>query len=156
MTSSHSSNSADSFRTRGDTLRYVAQFRISDAARLLAVSDDTVRRWIAQGRLATIEATGPLLIEGTELAAFALELGAGSTPESSGSLTPTSARNRFPGIVTAVKKDLVMAQVDVQAGPFRIVSLISSEAVDELGLEVGAATVAVVKATNVVLERPNP
>ena len=113
-----------------------------------------MRRWISQGRLAAVDGPGPQLIEGTDLAAFALELGESSSPESAGSLAPTSARNRFAGIVTAVKKDTVMAQVDVQAGPFRIVSLISSEAVEQLGLEVGVATVATVKATNVVLETP--
>lgn len=123
---------------------------------MLAVSDDTIRRWIALGRLTTVERPGPLLIEGTELAAVALEAGGASTPESSGQFAPTSARNRFPGIVTAVKKDTVMAQVDVQAGPFRVVSLISTEAVEQLGLEVGVATVATVKATNVVLETPAP
>jgi molybdopterin-binding protein len=132
----------------------VTRFRISDAARLLAVSDDSVRRWISQGRLPAVDGHGPQLIEGADLAALALELGSGSAPESGRPLSPTSARNRFPGIVTAVKKDTVMAQVDVQAGPFRIVSLISAEAADQLGLEVGVETVATVKATNVVLQTP--
>jgi len=113
-----------------------------------------MRRWVAQGRLATVEGEVPQVVEGTDLAALALELGSASAPESSGEVSRASARNRFPGIVTAVKKDLVMAQVDVQAGPFRVVSLISAEAVDELGLEVGVATVATVKATNVILEAP--
>lgn len=139
----------------GVTLANVTRFRISDAARLLAVSDDSVRRWISQGRLPVVEGPGPQLVEGTDLAALALELGEGAVPESGGPLTPTSARNRFPGIVTAVKKDTVMAQVDVQAGPFRIVSLISAEAVEQLGLDVGVETVATVKATNVVLQTPS-
>jgi molybdopterin-binding protein len=70
--------------------------------------------------------------------------------------TPESARNRFPGLVTKVTKDKVTAQVEVQAGPFRVVSLISREAVDELGLAPGSLVVAPVKSTNVVVEIPNP
>lgn len=121
-----------------------AEFRIGEAAALLGVSDDTVRRWIDQGRLA---ASGtPATIPGVELAALAQKLGR-EQPEST-----SSARNRLTGIVTRVTKDTVMAQVELQAGPFRIVSLISREAADELGLEPGVLATASVKATTVGID----
>ena len=123
-------------------------YRIAHAARLLGVSDDTVRRWVEQGVLPTTDAT-PAEIPGDALAAHAVELAA--APSDDGS---SSARNRFPGIVTRVKVDGVMAQVDLQAGPHRVVSLMSAEAVAELGLEVGSPAVAVVKATTVIVETP--
>jgi molybdopterin-binding protein len=123
-------------------------YRISQAARLLGVSDDTVRRWVEQGTLPVTDAT-PAEIPGDALAAHAVELAAAPVhPGEAG----TSARNRFPGIVTRVQRDGVMAQVDLQAGPHRVVSLMSSEAVAELGLEVGSLAVAVVKATTVIVE----
>ena len=122
----------------------MTQYRISEAASLLGVSDDTVRRWAEAGRL-TLSGT-PATIPGVELAALAQELGA-----EPGALK-TSARNRFTGIVTKVTRDTVMAQVEMQAGPFRIVSLISREAADELGLEPGVLAVASIKSTNVVVE----
>jgi molybdopterin-binding protein len=121
-----------------------AEFRIGEAAALLGVSDDTVRRWIDQGR---ITASGtPAAILGVELAALAQELGREQSESTS------SARNRLTGIVTRVTKDTVMAQVELQAGPFRIVSLISREAADELGLEPGVLATASVKATNVGID----
>jgi molybdopterin-binding protein len=127
-------------------------FRISDAAALLGVSDDTVRRWADTGRLPTgRDAQGRLIIEGTDLAAFAQ--GIATAPEL-GRGVAESARNRFTGLVTKVVKDGVMAQVDLQAGPFRIVSLMSREAADELGLEPGVLAVASVKSTQVVVEVP--
>jgi len=123
--------------------------RVSEAAELLGVSDDTVRRWADAGRLRTSRGDGGrTVVDGADLAALAQELAAGGA----GSPWPTSARNRLRGIVTKVTKDTVMAQVDLQAGPFRIVSLMSREAADELGLEVGSVAVASVKATNVVVE----
>ncbi|MEV7395603.1 TOBE domain-containing protein [Aeromicrobium sp. NPDC092404] len=123
--------------------------RISDAARFLGVSDDTVRRWISAGSLASVtDAAGRMAIEGRDLATFA-KAQAGAAPDAS---TSSSARNRFVGLVTAVKADAVMAQVELQCGPFRVVSLMSSEAVDELGLEPGTVAVAVIKSTNVVIE----
>lgn len=126
----------------------VTRFRISEAAELLGVSPDTVRRWVDGGRLAAErDDHGHRVIAGPDLAAFVTALS--STP---GGGDRTSARNRLRGIVTAVTKDAVMAQVDIQAGPFRLVSLMSREAVDELGLEVGSVAVAVVKSTNVVVE----
>lgn len=128
------------------------QFRISDAASLLGVSDDTVRRWADSGRLPTVTAdNGRLAVEGHDLAALALELS--SSPET-GVVVQESARNRFRGIVTRVVKDTVMAQVEMQAGPFRVVSLMSREAADELALEVGVVAVASVKSTHVVVELP--
>lgn len=126
-------------------------FRIGEAAELLGVSADTVRRWIDAGKLtATRDEHGHRLIEGAGLAGFAAARAAEREERSDSS----SARNRLRGIVTAVVKDTVMAQVDIQVGPFRVVSLMSREAVDELDLEVGSVAVAVVKSTNVVVERP--
>lgn len=125
-------------------------FRISEAARLLGVSDDTVRRWVDQGALPTT-GESPARIPGDALAARAVEL-AQATSDPTDVLS--SARNRFVGLVTRVQVDGVMAQVDIQAGPHRVVSLLSAEAVAELGLEPGSLAVAVVKATNVIVETP--
>jgi molybdopterin-binding protein len=125
-------------------------FRIGEAAELLGVSTDTVRRWIDAGRLsAQRDEYGHRSIAGPDLAAFAVVL-AGEPDEAS---DRSSARNRLRGIVTAVVKDAVMAQVDIQAGPFRVVSLMSREAVDDLDLRVGSVAVAVIKSTTVVVER---
>ena len=124
------------------------QFRISEAAELLGVSADTVRRWADSGRLpAHRDANGHRLVDGAELAAYTRRGGHGDGHFS-------SARNRFRGLVTAVTKDGVMAQVEIQAGPHRVVSLMSREAVDELGLAVGRVAWAVVKSTNVIVELP--
>lgn len=127
------------------------QIRISDAARLLGVSDDSVRRWVEAGRLQVSAGPGPKTIDGVELARLAREL----VPAESALPTPReSARNHFPGVVTSVLKDGVMAQVEIQAGPHRVVSLMSREAADELGLEVGVVAIASIKATNVVVDLP--
>jgi len=127
----------------------MSHVRISDAARFLGVSDDTVRRWVSAGSLTSVtDGAGRMAIEGRELATFA-KAQAGTAQEV-GSVS--SARNRFVGLVTAVKADTVMAQVEMQCGPFRVVSLMSSEAVDELGLEPGSVAVAVIKSTNVIIE----
>jgi molybdopterin-binding protein len=127
------------------------QFRMGEAAQLLGVSVDTVRRWTDQGRLAIVRtAGGQRLVEGAELARFAVER---ADDPGSEDREVISARNRFPGLVTKVVRDKVMAQVEIQAGPHRVVSLISSEAVDDLGLEPGVPAVATIKATNVVIER---
>jgi molybdopterin-binding protein len=127
----------------------MTQLRISDAAELLGVSDDTVRRMIDAGRLrADKDAGGRLTVTGADVAAVAQEL---AHPAPVGPVADESARNRMRGLVTRVLKDTVMAQVELQCGPFRIVSLMSREAVDDLGLEVGSVAVASIKSTNVVI-----
>ncbi|HET9657597.1 MAG TPA: TOBE domain-containing protein [Kineosporiaceae bacterium] len=131
-------------------------FRIRQAAELLGVSDDTLRRWADSGRLATVtDSGGRRAVDGAELARFAEEL-AHSQPDAEASLpiVRQSARNRLTGLVTRVVRDTVMAQVELQAGPFRIVSLMSREAADDLGLEPGVLAVASIKSTNVVVEIP--
>ena len=126
--------------------------RIRDAAALLGVSDDTVRRWIDQGVLAADkDESGRKVIRGKVLAEF-VRGQAGDAPDLLG--VGSSARNRFAGIVTRVVADTVMAQVEMQCGPHRVVSLMSAEAVNELGLEPGSIGVAVVKATTVIIETP--
>jgi molybdopterin-binding protein len=130
----------------------MTQIRISDAARFMGVSDDTVRRWLDAGTLTKHkDASGRATVDGAQLAALAREQSA--LPQD-----PTgigrSARNRFVGIVTEVLQDTVMAQVEMQCGPHRVVSLMSAEAVRELGIEPGSVAVAVVKATMVTVETP--
>ena len=128
------------------------QFRIAEAARLLGVSDDTVRRWVEAGTLpADTDASHRKVVDGAALAAFAREH-ATAAPDPSD--VGRSARNRLVGLVTDVITDRVMAQVEMQCGPHRVVSLMSSEAVRELGLEPGVLAVAVIKSTNVVVETP--
>jgi molybdopterin-binding protein len=109
-----------------------------DAGRLVAVDDDTGRR----------------VVEGAELARFARERADSAVSLETGPIVQESARNRFTGVVTRVVKDTVMAQVELAAGPFRLVSLMSAEAATELGLEPGVLAVASVKSTNVVVEVP--
>lgn len=126
-------------------------FRIAQAANLLGVSDDTVRRYVESGALPVeLDASNRKVIDGAELAAFSRE----QTHAATAPMAPTSARNRMVGLVTSVVADTVMAQVEMQCGPHRVVSLMSSEAVAELGLEPGVLAVAVIKSTNVVVETP--
>ncbi|MEW1859707.1 helix-turn-helix transcriptional regulator [Streptomyces sp. NBC_00669] len=128
-------------------------YTIGQAARLLGVSPDTARRWADAGRVTTHrDDAGRRLIDGRDLAAFSVELA--QNPDTESDTSHTSVRNAFPGIVTAVKIGDVAAQVEIQAGPHRLVSLVTREAVEELGLEVGAEAVARVKSTNVHIDRP--
>jgi molybdopterin-binding protein len=130
-------------------------FLIKQAAGLLGVSHDTVRRWADAGRIETTNApSGRLAIEGAELARFAQELAASADHGKSRAVVAQSVRNRFSGLVTRVIRDTVMAQVEIQAGPHRFVSLLSREAADELSLEPGMLVNAAVKATNVSVELP--
>ncbi|MEF9913927.1 helix-turn-helix transcriptional regulator [Streptomyces sp. P5-A9] len=128
-------------------------YTIGQAARLLGVSPDTARRWADAGRVATHrDESGRRLIDGRDLAAFSIEVGqSGGGDDEEASYT--SARNAFPGIVTAVKLGDVAAQVEIQAGPHRLVSLLTREAVEELGLEVGIQATARVKSTSVHIDR---
>jgi molybdopterin-binding protein len=130
-------------------------FLIKEAAGLLGVSHDTVRRWADAGRIETTnDPSGRLAIDGAELARFAQELAASAYHGESRAVVAQSVRNRFSGLVTRVVRDTVMAQVEIQAGPHRFVSLLSREAADELGLEPGMLVIAAVKATNVSVELP--
>jgi molybdopterin-binding protein len=130
-------------------------FRIKEAARLLGVSTDTLRRWADGGRINTInDASGRLAVDGAALASFARELAESADHAEDRMVVAHSARNRFSGLVSRVVRDGVMAQVEIQAGPHRFVSLLSREAADELRLEPGMLAVATVKATNVSVEIP--
>lgn len=134
----------------------MSSYRVRQAAQLLGVSDDTVRRWADSGRIeAVTDDTGHRAIDGVALAAFAEQLAGRGEELDSVEPVRESARNRFTGLVIRVVRDTVMAQVEIQAGPYRIVSLLSREAADDLGLEPGVLAVAAVKSTNVVVEVPN-
>ena len=122
--------------------------RLTEAAALLGVSDDTLRRWQQQGRFRPVEVDGRQGIDGLDLARLAVEHA--EAPEHGP--VHTSARNRLRGVVTQVTTDTVMAQVELVCGPYRVVSLVSREAVEDLGLEPGAVAYATVKSTNVSLE----
>lgn len=125
------------------------RYRLGQAAEVLGVSVDTVRRLCDEGRLRALRTKGGhRLVDGVALAKLARELAAAPALRS----PRESSRNHLPGIVTKVLRDRVAAQVEVQAGPHRIVSLLTREAADELGLAPGVRCVAVVKATNVVIE----
>ena len=130
----------------------MASYKIGEVAQLLGISVDSVRRLTDSGRLATVRtAGGQRVVDGRQLARFMATSPADVKSETT---VGRSARNHFQGIVTRVVKDRVMAQVELQAGPYRLVSLISREAADELGLAPGVRAVAVVKATNVMVELP--
>ncbi len=131
---------------------FMPQIRIKEASLYLGVSDDTVRRWIDGGLIPSAkDAAGRTVVDGLDLARLAKQ---NAVLPADPSEIGRSARNRFVGIVTEVVQDRVMAQVELQCGPHRVVSLMSSEAVRELGLEPGSVAVAVVKATNVIVETP--
>jgi len=134
----------------------VPTFRIKEAASLLGVSDDTVRRWADAGRIeTTTDAAGRLAVDGIVLARFAQELAESADTGEGRAVVAHSARNRFSGLVSRVVRGPVMAQVEIQAGPYRLVSLLSREAADELGLEPGVLAVAAIKSTNVSIEIPS-
>lgn len=138
------------FRICGAMVIFMTYFRIREAAGLLGVSDDTVRRWASEGILTlSTDASGHQVVPGRELAERAQALADDPDP---GDRMLRSARNRFVGLVTAVRVDGLMAQIEVQSGPHRIVSLMSAEAARELGLEVGSKAVALTKATMVIIE----
>jgi molybdopterin-binding protein len=127
--------------------------RVGQAAEMLGVSVETLRRWEAEGRLSMARSAGGQRLVPIADVSRLLEqrrLAAVDRP-----IVAQSARNRFAGVVTRVEKDRVAAVVDVLAGPHRLVSLMTAEAVDELGLTVGAEAVCVVKATNVIVEVPS-
>jgi molybdopterin-binding protein len=129
----------------------VITYRIAEAAEVLAVSDDTVRRWVEAGRLPSHRDGGRTTVAGRDLAELAEHLAESGELAERGTV---SARNRMSGIVTRVKRDPVMAQVEMICGPYRVVSLMSTDAADELGLEPGVRAIASVKSTNVVVEVP--
>ena len=123
----------------------VAEYlRIGEVAQAVGVSVDTLRRWETEGKVSFARQAGQRVLSPGDLAPLLASLG-GSAPTS-------SARNRLPGIVVAVKRDHVMAQVELACGDFRVVSLMSRDACDDLGLEVGKPATAVVKATTVIVE----
>lgn len=128
------------------------QLRIRDASTFLGVSDDTVRRWVDSGALPSEQdEAGRMVVDSYRVALLAREQ-ARTPADPSG--VGRSARNRFVGLVTDITQDTVMAQVEMQCGPFRVVSLMSSEAVRDLGLELGSVAIAVVKSTTVIVETP--
>ncbi|MET9608443.1 TOBE domain-containing protein [Streptomyces sp. NPDC006512] len=126
-------------------------YTIGQAARLLGVSVDTARRWADADRFPTRREGSRRIVDGPDLAAFCVEAAREDTEAEEAPYT--SVRNSFPGIVTAVRLGDVEAQVEIQAGPHRIVSLLTREAVEELGLEVGARATARVKSTDVFVDR---
>jgi len=133
----------------------MAEFKMGQAAELLGVSVDTVRRWADAGRLLTRRTGGgQRLVDGAALAKLSLKLAETAEGAEPGAIVGQSARNRFTGVVTRVVKDKGAAQVEIQAGRHRVVSLMTREAADELQLEPGVLAVAAVKATNVVVELP--
>jgi molybdopterin-binding protein len=128
--------------------------RIGRAAEMLGVTVDTVRRWSDEGRLTVVRSDGRqrlVSIEEVTRLISARRQAATDRP-----IVAQSARNRFAGIITRIEKDRVAAVVEVLAGPHRLVSLMTAEAVDELGLKIGDEAIAVVKATNVIVEIPSP
>ncbi|WP_436776015.1 TOBE domain-containing protein [Yinghuangia sp. YIM S09857] len=128
-------------------------YRMGRVAQLLGVSPDTARRWADSGRLTTSrDEHGHRVVEGAALAAFAVALAEDASAGAVEHPRASSARNSFPGIVTKVILGDVAAQVEIQAGPHRVVSLLTREAVEELGLAPGVEAVASVKSTNVTVE----
>lgn len=129
----------------------VGDYRIGAAAEVLGVRVETLRRWEREGRLASSRtAGGQRRVPASEVARLLAERRRRDPPEIGGQ----SVRNHFPGVIVAVRRDEVAATVEIMAGPHRILSLLTREAVDELGLEPGMPAIAAVKATNVSVELP--
>jgi molybdopterin-binding protein len=136
----------------------VPEYRVGQAAELMGVSPDTMRRWVDAGRVTSVQRDGRRYVDGADLARMAVEIAEEQVPdraESAWRPPGRSARNHFLGLVTRVERDGVAAQVDIQAGPHRFVALITREAADDLDLEPGMVATAVVKATNVGVELPD-
>ena len=130
-------------------------YRIREAAALLGVSDDTLRRWVDSGRVpSSTDGAGRHVVEGGDLARVAQDVAGANERPQPRPVVGESARNRFVGLVTRVVRDTVMAQVELQSGPHPLVSLMSREAADDLGLEPGVLAIASVKSTHVVIELP--
>ena len=125
-------------------------FRITEAAQLLSVSDDTVRRWVDSGRLIAAPGNGPQLVDGESLAGLAVELAKELTDSRSSCV---SARNRIVGIVTRIEIQGLAAIIEIQSGQNHIVSMITADAARSLELEVGSRAIASVKSTDVVVEK---
>jgi molybdopterin-binding protein len=131
-----------------------ARLRVGQAAEMLGVSVETLRRWETEGRLRMMRSEGgQRLIEIEEVSRLLDERRKASTDRP---IVAQSARNRFAGVVTRIERDRVAAVVEVIAGPHRLVSLMTAEAIDDLDLKVGDEAVCVVKATNVIVEIPSP
>jgi molybdopterin-binding protein len=128
--------------------------RIGRAAEMLGVTVDTVRRWSEEGRLTVVRSDGgQRLVPIEEVTRL---IGVRRQAATDRTIVAQSARNRFAGIITRIEKDRVAAVVEVLAGPHRLVSLMTAEAVDELGLKIGDEAICVVKATNGIVEVPSP
>jgi molybdopterin-binding protein len=128
------------------------RIRLGEAAEILGVSPETVRRWADEGRLpAERSAGGQRLVRREDVSRILAERRRAGQERP---IVAQSARNRFPGVVTRIEKDAIVGLVEIQAGPHRVVSLMTAEAVEELGLTVGSEVVGVVKATNVIIEVP--
>lgn len=139
--------------TTTDSDEDVAPLRVGQAAEMLGVTVDTLRRWEADGRLQlTRSAGGQRLVPIAEVSRLLRERRRGATDRP---IVAQSARNRFPGIVTRIVQDTVAAVVEIQAGSHRLVSLLTAEAIDDMDLRVGDEVVGVVKATNVIVEIPS-
>jgi molybdopterin-binding protein len=133
--------------------RPTARLRVGQAAEMLGVSVETLRRWETEGRLRMERSMGgQRLVDIEEVSRLLDERRKASSDRP---IVAQSARNRFPGVVTRIEKDRVAAVVEVIAGPHRMVSLMTAEAVEEMGLKVGDEAVCVVKATNVIVEVPS-